>query len=74
MDDGIHGNFWIGLHQAGEKIRDREDKMGRRVPTSLPKEQPDRYANRAGTVRIVLTTAWTSLCSNVAWELGSSIK
>lgn len=26
VDDGVHGNFWIGLHQAGEKIGNREER------------------------------------------------
>lgn len=27
VDDGIHGNFWIGLYQAGEKIGGGEEKL-----------------------------------------------
>lgn len=32
VDDGIHGNFWIGLYQAGEEIRDGEAKIGKVSP------------------------------------------
>lgn len=60
MDDGIHGNFWIGLYQAGEKIRDREEKIGKRVLTGVLKNcQTDTLIRAA--VHTVFTMSWTFL-------------
>lgn len=64
VDDGVHGDFWIGLYQAGEKIRDGEKKIGRRVLTGVLKNCQTDTLTRAA-VHTVFTVSWTFLCSNV---------